>query len=155
MVSTGTPEAKETDCEDHPGRSPLEMKVNTEHEQSEDSMDMYKLPDNVREELLSQLRLQGDPRASTASESQLKKNLEDYRSEMENASDADKSRLYDDFIKTQRKKAFDREYMGKIPALQTQLGLQFTLTTQTDRDLGGVKVILRKQDHDAQLESRT
>jgi hypothetical protein len=53
------------------------------------------------------------------------------------------------------KKAFDREYMGKIPALQTQLGLQFTLATRTDRDLGDIKIICRKQDHDAQLESRT
>jgi hypothetical protein len=46
-------------------------------------------------------------------------------------------------------KAFDREYMGKIPALQTQLGLQFTLPTCTDRDLGDVKVILCKQDRGA------
>jgi hypothetical protein len=65
---------------------------------------------------------------------------------MDNASNADRSRLYDDFIRTQCKKAFDREYMGKIPALQTQSGLQFTLATRTDRDLGDVKVILRKQD---------
>ncbi len=114
-----------------------------------------KLPDNTREELLSQLCLQGNPRASTASESQPKKNLEEYKSEMDNASDTDKSRLYDDFIEIQRKKAFDREYMGKIPALQTQLGLQFTLATCTNRDFGDVKVILRKQDHDAQMESRT
>ncbi len=39
--------------------------------------------------------------------------------------------------------------MGKIPALQTQSGLQFTLATCTDRDLGDVKVILCKQDRDA------
>jgi hypothetical protein len=114
-----------------------------------------KLPDNTHEELLSQLCLQGNMRASTASELQPKKNLEEYRSEMDNASNADKSRLYDNFIETQRKKAFDREYMGKIPALQTQSCLQFTLATRTDRDLGGVKVILCKQDPDAQLESRT
>ncbi len=104
MVSTGTPEAKETDCEDHPDGSPWEMKVKTEREKSENSMEMLayfdKLPDNTREELLSQLRLQGDLRASTASELQPKKNLEEYRSEMDNASDTDKSRLYDDFIKT-------------------------------------------------------
>jgi hypothetical protein len=36
--------------------------------------------------------------------------------------------------------------MGKIPALQTQSGLQFTLATRTDRDLGEVKVILCNQD---------
>jgi hypothetical protein len=159
MVSTGTPKAKKTDREDHPDGSPLEMNVKTEREQSEDSMEMLayfdKLPDNTREELLSQLCLQGNPRASTASELQPKKNLEEYRSEMDNASDADKSRLHDDFIETQHKKAFDREYMGKIPALQTQSGLQFTLATCTDRDLGDVKVILRKQDHNTQLESRT
>ncbi len=57
MVSTGTPEAKETDRKDHPDRSPLEMKVKTEREQSKDSMEMLayfdKLPDNTREELLS------------------------------------------------------------------------------------------------------
>jgi hypothetical protein len=47
------------------------------------------------------------------------------------------------------KKAFDREYMGKIPALQTQSGLQFTLATRTDRDLGEVKDILCKQDRGA------
>ncbi len=160
MVSTGTPEAKETIREDHPDRSPLEMKVKTEREQSEDSMEMLayfdKLPDNTCEKLLSQLCLQGNPRASTASELQPKKNLEEYyRSEMDNASDTDKSRLYDDFIKTKCKKAFDREYMGKIPALQTQSCLQFTVATCTYRDLGDVKVILCKQDHDAQLESRT
>jgi hypothetical protein len=34
-------------------------------------------------------------------------------------------------------------------ALQTQSGLQFTLATCTDRDLGEVKVILCKQDHGA------
>jgi hypothetical protein len=42
------------------------------------------------------------------------------------------------------KKAFER--MGKIPALQTQSGLQFTFATCTDRDLGDIKVILCKQD---------
>ncbi len=150
MVSTGTPEAKKTDRKDHPDGSPLGMKVKTEREKSEDSMEMLayfdKLPDNTREVLLSQLHVQGDPHASTASELQPKKNLEEYRSEMDNASNADKPRLYDDFIETQCKKAFDREYMGKIPALQTQSGLQFTLATRTDRDLGDIKVILSKQD---------
>jgi hypothetical protein len=57
MVSTGTPKAKETDCKDHSDGSLLEMKVKTEHEQSEDSMEMLayfdKLPDNTREELLN------------------------------------------------------------------------------------------------------
>ncbi len=119
MVSTGTPEAKETDRKDYPDGSPLEMKVKTEREQSKDSMEMLayfdKLPDNTREELLSQLCLQDNPCASTTSELQPKKNLEEHRSEMDNASDA----------------------------------------THTDRDLGDIKVILRKQDHDAQLESRT
>jgi hypothetical protein len=70
------------------------MKVKTESEKSEDSMEMLayfdKLPDNTGEELLSQLCLQGNPRASTASELQPKKNLEEYRSEMDNASYADK-----------------------------------------------------------------
>jgi hypothetical protein len=140
MVSTVTPEATETDPEDHPDKSPLEMKVKTEREKSKDSMEMLayfdKLPDKTRKELLSPLCLQGDPCASTASELQPKKNLEEYMSEMDNARDADKSRLYDVFIETQCKMAFDREYMGKIPALQTQLGLQFTLATCKDRDLG-------------------
>jgi hypothetical protein len=117
MVSMGTPEAKETDREDHPDGSLLEMKVKTEHEKSKNSMEVLayfdKLPDNTREELLSQLCLQGNPHASTASELQPKKNLDEYRSEIDSASDADKSRLYDDFIETQGKKAFDREYMGK------------------------------------------
>jgi hypothetical protein len=39
--------------------------------------------------------------------------------------------------------------MGKIPALQTQLGLQFTLATRTDKNLGEAKVILCKQDSGA------
>jgi hypothetical protein len=39
MVSTGTPKAKETNCKDHPDESPLEMKVKTECEKSEDSGD--------------------------------------------------------------------------------------------------------------------
>ncbi len=72
MVSTGTPEAKETDHNNHPDGSPFEMKVKTEREKSKDSMEMLayfdKLSDKTREELLSQLCLQGDPRASTASE---------------------------------------------------------------------------------------
>jgi hypothetical protein len=76
MVSTGTPEAKETDREDHPDGSPLEMKVKTEREKSKNSMEMLayfdKLPENTREELLSQLCLQGNQCASTASESQPK-----------------------------------------------------------------------------------
>ncbi len=130
MVSMGTPKAKETDHEDHPDGSLLEVKVKTECEKSKDSMEMLayfnKLPEKTREEILSQLRLQGDPHASTASESQTKKNLGEYMSEMDNASNAYKSRLYDEFIETQCKKAFDREYMGKIPALQTQSGLQIT-----------------------------
>ncbi len=83
VTSTGTPKAKETDCEDHPDGSLLEMKVKTECEKSKNNMEMLayfdKLPDNTREELLSQLCLQGNPRASTASESQSKKNLEEYR----------------------------------------------------------------------------
>ncbi len=115
------------------------MKMKTEHEKSENSMEILayfdKLPDKTHEELLSQLRLQGDSRASTASELQPKKNLDVYMSEMDNASSADKLRPYDEFIKTEHKKAFDRKYMGKIPALQTRLGLQFTLATRTDRDL--------------------
>jgi hypothetical protein len=150
MVSTDTPDAKKTNCKDHPDRSPLEMKVKTECEKSKVTMEMLayfdKLPDRTHEELWSQHCLQGNPHASMASELQPKKNLEEYRSEMNNASNANKSRPYDEFIETQRKKAFDREYMGKIPALQTQSGLQFTLTTCTDRDLGDVKVILCKQD---------
>jgi hypothetical protein len=97
MVSTGTPEAKETNHEDHPDRSPLEMKVNTECEKSKDSMEMLayfnKFPENTHEELLSQLCIQGDLHASTASELQPKKNLEEYMSEMDNSSNADKSRL--------------------------------------------------------------
>jgi hypothetical protein len=122
MVSTGTPEAKETNHNNHPDGSPLEMKVKTEREKSEDSMEMLAYFDKLpgKEELLSQLCLQGDPRASTASELQPKKNLEEYMSEIDNASNADKSRLYNEFINTEREKRFDREYMGKIPALQTQ-----------------------------------
>ncbi len=69
-----------------------------------------------------------------------------YMSEMDNASNADESRLYNEFIETECKKAFDRKYMGKIPTLQTQLGLQFTLATCMDSNLGGVKIILCKQD---------
>jgi hypothetical protein len=84
MVSTDTPEAKETDHKDHPDGSPLEMKVKTECEKSKVSMEILayfdKLPDNTRKELLSQLRLQGEPGASTASELQPKKNLEEYMS---------------------------------------------------------------------------
>ncbi len=133
MVNAGTPEAKEIDHKDHLDGSPLEMKVKTECEKSKDTMEMLayfdKLPDNTCKELLSQLCLQGEPRASTASELQPKKNLEEYMSEMDNTRDTDKSRLYNEFIKTECKKAFDRKYMGKILALQTQLGLQFTLAT--------------------------
>ncbi len=95
------------------------MKVKTECEKSKDSMEMLaffnKLPDKTHEELLSQLCLQGDPRASTASESQPKKNLEEYMSEMDNASNADKSRLYDEFIKTQHKRHLTVNIWARFP----------------------------------------
>ena len=149
MVSMGTPKAKETDHEDHPDGSLLEVKVKTECEKSKDSMEMLayfnKLPEKTREEILSQLRLQGDPHASTASESQTKKNLGEYMSEMDNASNAYKSRLYDEFIETQCKNAGAKRYGGKIPSHQLQSGLQITLVSCKDNNLGEVKVFFAKK----------
>jgi hypothetical protein len=67
---------------------------------------------------------------------------------MENQSDTEKAHLYDDYMEAQHKKALAKRYVGKIPSYQLQLGLQITLTSCKEKDLGEVEVILCKQDRD-------
>ncbi len=72
--------------------------------------------------------------------------VEDYSLAMEDKSEGEKASLYDDYIEVQRKQALTKKYGGKIPSHQLQSGLQITLASRSDRDLGKVKVVLRKQD---------
>ncbi len=65
---------------------------------------------------------------------------------MEEQSDTEKVRLYDDYMETQCEKALAKRYVFKIPSHQLQSGLQMTLASCKEKDLGEVKVILCKQD---------
>ncbi len=78
---------------------------------------------------------------------------EDYKSAMEDKSDREKASLYDEYIEAQCKKAHTKKYEGKIPSHQLESGLQITLASRSDRDLGEVKVLLRKQDRGDDLIS--
>jgi hypothetical protein len=110
-------------------------------------MEMLKLFDclseSTREEVLKNLRRTGGEGHDTKP-----KNLsfEETRSAMEEQSDMEKARLYNDYMETQCKKALTKRYVGKIPSHQLQSGLQITLASCKEKDLGEVKVILRKQD---------
>jgi hypothetical protein len=101
------------------------------------------LSESAREEVLENLRRTGGEGRDTKP-----KNLsfEETRSAMEEQSDMEKVRLYDDYMETKCKKALAKRYVGKIPSHQLQSGLQITLASRNEKDLGEVKVILCKQD---------
>jgi hypothetical protein len=57
-------------------------------------------------------------------------------------------------METQYKKALAKRCVGKIPSHQLQSGLQITLASCKEKDLGEVKVILCKQDRSNDAISR-
>ena len=62
-------------------------------------------------------------------------------------SDAEKARLYKDILESQRQDVSKEINISRpVPAFQNKWGLQISLTTRTDQDLGVTRVILRKQD---------
>jgi hypothetical protein len=137
-----------TEEKDSLDRTPTETKPKSERKKSEESMEMLKffdcLPESAHEEVLENLcRTGGEGRDMKP------KNLsfEETLSAMEEQSDMEKARLYDNYMETQHKKALAKRYVGKIPSHQLQLGLQITLASCNKKDLGEVKVILCKQDH--------
>jgi hypothetical protein len=119
---------------------------------SNDSMEMLKffdlLPEGAQEEILknlcrnAELNKDGEEDFAVDTTSTVK----DYRSAMEGKSEGEKASLYDDYIEAQCKKALTKKYGGKIPSHQLQSGLQITLASHSDKDLGKVKVILHTQD---------
>jgi hypothetical protein len=61
------------------------------------------------------------------------------------ANNAKKARLHDEILQSERQAAKEKKYSSrKIPAFQNKWGLQISLETRTDQDLGVVNVILRK-----------
>jgi hypothetical protein len=146
MVDTGAPESK-TEEKDSLDQTPIETKPKSEREKSEESMEMLKffdcLSESACEEVLKNLCRTGGEGRDTKP-----KNLsfEETRSAMEDQSVMEKARLYEDYMETQCKKACAKRYVGKISSHQLQLGLQITLASCNKKDLGEVKVILRKQD---------
>jgi hypothetical protein len=61
------------------------------------------------------------------------------------AIDAEKARLYNKILQSDHQAAKEKKYSSrKIPAFQNKWGLQISLETRMDQDLGVVNVILRK-----------
>ncbi len=129
-----------------------ETPVKTEKMKSNDSMEMLKffdlLPEGAREKILKNLcrnsELNKDGKEDFAVDT--KSTVKDYRLAMEGKSEEEKAGLYDDYIEVQRKQALTKKYGGKIPSHQLQSGLQIALASRSNKDLGEVKVVLRKQD---------
>jgi hypothetical protein len=57
-----------------------------------------------------------------------------------------KAHLYDKHMEAECKTRKTLRYSTKIPSHELQTGLQITLVSRTDRDIGDVKLILCKQD---------
>jgi len=99
MVDTGMPESK-TEEKDSLNRTPTETKPKSKRKKSEVSMEMLKffdcLSESAREEVLENLCRTGEGRDTKP------KNLSfnETRSAMENQSDMEKARLYNDFMET-------------------------------------------------------
>lgn len=70
-------------------------------------------------------------------------------------SDAEKARLYEDLLESQRQDVSKKiNFSRPVPAFQNKWGLQISLKTRTEQDLGVTKVILRKQDRGSDPISR-
>ncbi len=137
----GMPELK-TEEKDSLDQTPTETKPKSEHEKSEESMEMLKffdcLSESAHKEVLKNLCRTGGEGRDTKPKNL---SLEETRSAMEEQSNTEKACLYNNYMKTQRKKALAKRYVGKIPSHQLQLGLQITLASCNKKDLGEVKVI--------------
>ena len=129
--------------------------IKTERMKSNDSMEMLKffdlLPEGAQEEILKNLCRNATEFTKDEDEEEelpvdTKSTVNDYNSAMVGKSDGEKVSLYDEYIEAQRKKAHTKKYEGKIPSHQLESGLQITLASRSDRDLGEVKVVLCKQD---------
>jgi hypothetical protein len=142
MADTGTPESK-TEEKDPLKQSPPEPRVKSKREKSEESMEMLKffnrLSESQHQEVLENLC------KDKVNEFEKPKHFNETYSAMENQSDKEKARLYDEFMETQHKKAVSMRYGSKISSHQLQSGLQITLVSCKDKDLGEVKVILCKR----------
>jgi hypothetical protein len=144
MVDMSTPELKTE--ENSLDQTPTETRPKFKCEKSEESMEMLKffdcLSESASKEVLKNLRRTGEgcdtkPKNLSFDETLLV---------MENQSNTENAHLYNDFMETQCKKALAMRYVGKIPSHQLQSGLQITLVSRKEKDLGKVKVILCKQD---------
>ena len=70
-------------------------------------------------------------------------------------SDAEKARLYEELLESQRQEVSKKiNFSRPVPAFQNKWGLQISLKTRTEQDLGVTKVILRKQDRGSDPISR-
>jgi hypothetical protein len=146
----GSPESYEKvqiDEHEDEGESPIK----TERMKSNNSMEMLKffdlLPEGAREEILKNLRRNATEFTKDKDEEEellvdMKSTAKDYKSAMEGKSGGEKASLYDEYIEAQCKKAHTKKYEGKIPSNQLESGLQITLASRSDRDLGKVKVVL-------------
>ncbi len=145
MVDTGTPESKPEE-KNSLDQTPTETRPKSECEKSKESMEMLKffdcLSESTREEVLKILCRTGEGCDKKP------KNLSfnETRSVMENQFNTETAHLYDNFMETQHEKALAKRYVGKVPSHQLQLGLQITLVSCKEKDLGEVKVILHEQD---------
>jgi hypothetical protein len=146
MVDMGTPESK-TEEKNSLDQTPTETRPKSERKKSEESMEILKFFDCLSEstckKVLKNLCRTGEGRDTKPKNLSFDKTC----SAMENQSNTEKARLYDDFMETQRKKAFAKRYVSKIPFHQLQSGLQITLVSCKEKDLFEVKVILCKHDH--------
>jgi hypothetical protein len=136
MVDMGTPESK-TEAKD-----PLNQSLKYECEKSEESMEMLKFFDRLSES--QRHKVPENLCKYKENEHEKPKNLNKTYSAMENQSNKEKAHLYGKFMETQRKMAVAKKYGGKIPSHQLQSGLQITLVSSKDKDLGEVEVLLRE-----------
>jgi hypothetical protein len=150
----GSPESYEkVQMEEHEDEG--ETPVKTERMKFNNSMEMLKffdlLPEGAQEEILKNLcrnatKFTKDEDKEGELPVDMKSTVEAYKSAMEGKSDGEKASLYDEYIEAERKKAYTKKYEGKFPSHQLESGLQITLASRSNRDLGKVKVVLRKQD---------
>ncbi len=132
----GTPESK-TEEKDSLNQTPTETRPKSEREKSEESMEMLKFFDCLSESACKEV-LKNLCRTRERDTKPKNLSLDKTRSAMEYQSNTEKARLYDDFMGTQRKKALAKRYVGKIPSHQLQTGLQITLVSCKEKDLGEV-----------------
>ncbi len=99
------------------------------------------LPEGAREEILKNLCRNAELNKDSEEDFvvDMKSAVKDYRLAMEDKSEGEKASLYDDYIEAQCKQALTKKYGKKIPCHQLQSGLQITLASCSNKDLGKVK----------------